>query len=221
MKKNYEEILQVITELEESKKCRCENWDVSLDGVNDKEEIEDIRKLKQECFIATADTFLGMDWNELILILSGLKFQCGFSQCFIGDNYKIENEVIYFNHENGLIIYADSYRGETVNSVKVYGEAKIFKGKLTEEQMQAMIGLSYRINVDGYMSFSFSGLQGLKFYLNRLLDLFECSNRWNNVQYLDFLNYTELKKSRLNYAPIIYYKLNNSVKELQDIISFK
>lgn len=162
------------------------------------------------------DPHFSTTWQNFIEIARAYGFKCSFCQKFMGTGI-IEEEIIFFHEEKGLILYAESFGGKSVNSAKVYGEVKIDE-ILTKEQRNALHGCSYGNNGNGTMHFDVDVQEGFHFHLDAISEAFQFSTSWTKVPFLWFLNYMDTKKKNFNYEKINHKKIKACTPEVQKII---
>ncbi len=177
-------------------------------------------KIKEKHLKKNEDTYFAISWKNFLEIAKKHNFKIGYSKNFIGtgwsDDGTVEEEVILFDDENGLIIYAESFDGTRVNNAKLYGEA-FTNGPIEEKHRRALNGSSHEYNENGTVSFDFDIREGFVFYLNKMLHTFEFSKTWTNVPFLWFLNYME-NKTEKDYEAINRRKIAESAPEVSKII---
>lgn len=162
-------------------------------------------------------------WQKFIEIAKSYGFKCGFCQKFTVTGWLNkkgieEEEIIFFHEEKGLILYAESLGGKSVNSAKVYGEVKINE-KLEENQYYALYGCSaYGRNRNGTMSIEVDVRQGFLSHLEAISKAFKFSTKWTKVPFLWFLNYMENEKDDFNYKKITEQKIKACTPEVRKII---
>lgn len=163
------------------------------------------------------DTYFGTTWLEFIEIVKAYGFTIGYCQKFTGTNSAEEEEILFFHEEKGLILHAESYNGEFVNSAEVYGEVKI-GDKLEENQWEALNGCSHGSNGNGTMAFTVDVRKGFRFHLDSLSEAFEFSKSWTKVPFMWFLNYMDTKIQNYDYKKITSKKIDACTPEVKKII---
>lgn len=141
------------------------------------------------------DTHFGITWQKFIEIAKAYGFECGFCEKFTGTAKKgvKEEEIIFFHKEKGLILYAESYCGNSVCGATVYGEVKN-KETFERKHWNVLNGCSYDCNPNGTISFEASAMQGLCSRLNAISEEFEFSTNWTKIPFLNFQNYMDSKE---------------------------
>ena len=161
------------------------------------------------------DTYFGISWGEFKGILDEEGFVCGYRKEFHGREH-IEEEVIYFHEAKGLIVFADSYRGKSINSAHLYGE--VYSKELTGDQWTVLQGFSMSSNGDGTISFSLDMREGFRNRLNDLSEVFEFSKTWSTEPFMWFMNYMETNKDSNRYRIVTKGKIEEALPGVKKII---
>lgn len=181
-----------------------------------------IGKRRDDCDVESiGDTHFGITWQDFIKIVKAYGFKCGFCQKFTGTGYSeecVEEEIIFFHEEKGLILYAESFGGDSVNSANVYGEVKLNDGKLEKSQWDALNGCSHSANENGTLCFHVDVRKGFRFHLDAISEAFEFSTSWSKVPFLWFLNYMDTEDKNYNYEKINKQKIAACTPEVRKII---
>lgn len=177
--------------------------------------------VKTEQLMRLGDTFFDITWQDLIKIVKEYGFKCGFCHKFTGTGFSdkkvIEEEVIFFHEEKGLILHATSIDGNKVCCATVYGEVKSNE-MLTAKQLDALKGCLYiRCNKNNTMSFLVDVQEAFKEHLNAISEAFGFSKSWTKVPFMYFLNYMEVLKN-YDYKKISMEKVAYSKPEVRKII---
>ena len=201
---------------------RHEEWDTKTDGVLALGLTMLMNKSKREHLESMGDTHSGITWQDFIGIVKAYGFKCGFRKKFMGTGWSDikdveEEEVIFFLEEKGLILYAESFGRDSINSAVVYGEVKT-NDELEENQWNALTGCSYGGNRNGTMSFDVDCREGLRFHLDAISEVFEFSKSWTRIPFLWFLNYMDTKDENYNYEKITKQKIDECSPEVRKII---
>lgn len=170
---------------------------------------------------AIGDTYFNITWVDFIEIVKAYGFKSGYRKKFAGSGWSgkevEEEEIIFFHEEKGLILYAESYDGKSVNSAKVYGEVKI-ADNLEAKQLEALNGCSHGSNGNGTIYFDVDVREGFCFHLNALSKAFEFSKIWSKPPFLWFLNYMETHVESSNYKEVSKQKIYACTPEVRKII---
>ena len=200
---------------------RHEDWDTKTDGMAALGLAMMANQRKAEYLESIGDTHFGITWIDFIEIVKAYGFKSGYCQKFTGTAWSgkgvEEKEIIFFHEEKGLILYAESYDGKSVNKANVYGEVKI-GDKLEKNQCEALNGCSYGGNKNGTMYFNVDVREGLRFHLDALSEAFEFSKSWSKVPFLWFLSYMDTENENYNYEKINKQKIDASTPEVRKII---
>lgn len=163
------------------------------------------------------DTDLLISWVDFIEIAKAYGFKSGYCHKFIGEFPKDtpieEEEIIFFNEEKGLILYAESFNNH-MNSAIIYGEVK----SKHKNSFDALNGCSFGSNKNGTIHFFVDVREGLRRHLDRLSDAFEFSKSWSETPFLWFLNYMDTKDENYNFKEITKKKIESSSPEVKHII---
>lgn len=190
------------------------------------EKNEEVMRIDQ---IATDETLAGShnevstDWEQFLKNVTDYGFELGYSRKFVGrtlenDPPMNDEEMIFFNKKNGMILYTQSYNGKSVNSAVVYCEVIEPKEWLPHDKWDVLWGCSSSHNGDGTISVSVDVRQGFKFFLDGLSNAFEFSKEWKNVPHLWFLNYMDTKVPGYDCTKITWEKIQKSSPEVKSII---
>lgn len=200
---------------------RHEEWDTETDGRAALGLVLAANQAKMEHLESIGDTHFGTTWQEFIEIAKAYGFKNGYCQKFTGNDWSdkcVEEEIIFFHEEKGLILHAESYGGESVNSAKVYGEVKTNDGNLEKKHWEALNGCSHGGNGNGTMYFEVDVREGFRFHLDALSEVFEFSKSWTKVPFLWLLNYMDTEDKNYNLEKINKQKINASTPEVSKII---
>lgn len=201
---------------------RHEEWDTETEKIGALEIIMATNKAKVELLKEMGDTYFGVTWDDFIKIVKDYGFKVGYSEKFTGihqwDDKRVEEEeVIFYNEDKGLILYAESYNGTSVNRADVYAEVK--RGEyITDEQREALNDCSHGVNEIGTMYVQVDGREGLRFHVDALSKAFELSKTWGTVPFLWFLNYMDIRDKNYDYTKINKRKLDACKAEVRKII---
>lgn len=177
------------------------------------------KKTQEKHIKSIADTKPGTTWQEFIEIAEAYGFKCGLRQNFTGNARQggVEEEIIFFHEEKGLILYACSYDQTCVNDAMVYGEVKIKEEKLSTKQLYAL----YRpyVNKNNTCSFSVQVVFGLFSHLNAISETCEFSKTWSTENTaMRFLNYMDVKVENYDREKINQQKIDACTLEVRKII---
>lgn len=201
---------------------RHEDWDLEIDSTTALGIALLTNAFKKDHLKSISDTHFNISWQDFIDIAKSYGFECSLRQKFTAKTFSNENveeeEIIFFHKEKGLILYAESYDGSSVNSAKIYGEVKVSGKKLEENQWDALSGCSYCGNENGTISFNIDVREGLIFHLDAVSEAFEFSKSWSNVQFLWFLNYMDTKKEDYSRKEINNQKIDACTPDVRKII---
>ena len=201
---------------------RHEDWDIETDGMAALGLAMLANQAKDEHLKSIGDTHFGMKLHDFVEIAKACGFKSGFCHKFTGTGWSDEGveeeEIIFFHEEKGLLLYAETFGGESVNDAHVFGEVKINGEKLTRRQFDALNGCSYGGNKNGTISFEVDVREGFRFHLDALSETFEFSKSWSKLPFLWFVNYMEKKVENYDYEKITMKKIDASTPEVHKII---
>lgn len=177
------------------------------------------KKTHEKHVKSIADTKPGTTWQEFIEIAEAYGFKCGLRQNFTGNARQggIEEEIIFFHEEKGLILYAHSYDQTCVNDAMVYGEVRIKEEELSAKQLHAL----YRpyVNENNTCSFSVQVVYGLFSHLDAISEVCEFSKTWSTKNTsLWLLNYMDVKVENHDREKINQHKIDVCTPEVRKII---
>ncbi|MBE5821974.1 MAG: hypothetical protein E7311_05260 [Clostridiales bacterium] len=129
-------------------------------------------------------------WQDFINWATVEGFKIGYTNNFeynlLGAK-SLEEEIIFFNEEKGLILYATSFRG-VVNSASLYGE---FHSESYPE-----LAFQFRTSEwkdDGTFIFELDATS-MQWLLRMISDQYVFSKKWKHKKFLWFVNYVETKE---------------------------
>ena len=165
------------------------------------------------------DTHYGMKWDDFKALL----VQKGFKQALVYDfkhDESIDEFIIYYHLEKGLIVKADSYYNkEKINDGTLYGEIQANDEESARTVWQWM-STGGCIDVEKLI---FETSQDVREGLFSKLDTLETAgkflNRWSNPKrFLWLLDFTEHKDESYDYKKITNEKIKRCPVEMQEII---
>lgn len=182
-------------------------------------------KSKEKCLKYNKDTYFQMSWEYFINLLKENNFSLAYENVFkynkYGDNAD-EKEVIYYNKEKGLVIYATSfYNCTSVNSGTLYGELQSFDTKEDREGAWKYVSTGgWRDFENRILETSHDIREGLFYKLNQLESHGKFLNKWTNKnRFLWFVNYIEEDEEGYNYKEITKNKIKQCPIEFQNILN--
>lgn len=187
-------------------------------------------KRKAEHLKSINDTYFSMSWEYFINLIKEYGFVEGLTYKFKHEYCKEiidEQAVIYYHPSKGLVIWAETYGGNSVNSGTLYGMIKNIEDwkTLSKSLNQCSHGSSAYYNSEGQMmqkeciDFSKDIREGLIYTLNNIESVTEFMPVWKDMKpFLWFVDYMESKEPGYNYKEITKSKIKRCPKELQDII---
>lgn len=174
---------------------------------------------KKDYLKSIGDTYWGMKWDEFKNLIKKHGFIPALEYDVKHDKY-IDEFIIYYHLNKGLIICADSYfNKEDVNGGTLYGEIQA-NSEEDREVIWKWISTGSCIDIEkGIYKTSHDVREGLFSKLNTLESVGEFLPKWTNKDsFLWFVDYTESKKENFDYKEITNNKIKMCPKEFQDII---
>ena len=153
-------------------------------------------------------------WTELIEWAKKEGFKVGYNNNFKGFFDKKEEEVIMYNEEKGLILYAESFDGN-VNHASIYGE--ITYDEDYEKSFPLGFLSSFCYEDEKTIVFELDYRRGLSL-INQIPDSCEFSKVWKNKRFLWFVNHMEKNKEGYDFEKINHDKIQASSPEVRKII---
>lgn len=185
-----------------------------------------MNQLKKQRLMELGDTHFDMFWDEFISIIKTYGFQEGLRYDIQHDDTYVDEAILYYHKEKGLIIWATSYLNKkVVNGGKLYGEIQV---KADIEPSNAYLQtLSYALSrcshaplneIQMGVHFSYDIREGLINTIERINQVVPFNSIWKQKQFLWFLDYQE-EKGNHDYEAINKEKINQSAIELQNIVA--
>ena len=134
---------------------------VYVDGKRKEARADSVTQEDATSYQATDETLAGShnevstDWEQFLKNVTDYGFELGYSRKFVGrtlenDPPMNDEEMIFFNKKNGMILYTQSYNGKSVNSAVVYCEVIEPKEWLPHDKWDVLWGCSSSHNGDGF-----------------------------------------------------------------------
>ncbi len=135
-------------------------------------------------------------WEAFLEEAKKAGLEVGFFENYSGDGLRkgdnhIKEEAIFFSRRKGIILYAYTFSGKTVNYAKLYGELQKQETKLTEEQKRALRMFNHWQNAKSILSFSMDARQGVMESIKTLDQAFGFHSHWSIKQEIQFVNIVE------------------------------
>jgi len=176
-------------------------------------------QVKENHLKSIGDTWFNMPWSEFKKKLEDYGFVLGL-QYDIKHDDQIDEVVIYYHKEKGLVIFADSYfNKKDVNGGELYGE---IRANSEQDKQDIWLNLS-----SGGMSHydnmvfetSHDVREGLFFKLSKLETSGKFLSQWlNKDRFLYFVDYVENKVEGYDYKKLTREKILKCPKKLQEIV---
>lgn len=137
-----------------------------------------------------------MKWTRFKETVQKYGFTIGYLRNFEGHGWSYnggltnEEEIIFYNRENGLVLYANSFGRTAINQAILYGEIDYtcsFNGK--QKTLIARCRTTQRSG--NVLSFSMEVGKGFEHYVTRLEESFNFCTPWSIEKELRFVNYME------------------------------
>ena len=151
-------------------------------------------------------------------------FKCGYTDIFAGDSTdsekRNEEEVVLFNEEKGLIIYAHTFCGKRMSKAVIYGQIPQSLQDMTAGQKNFFINHSICIksNKSG-IAFEMRVSKDFESFMKKLLEDFTFLPQWEDGITPDFLNYVERRGNSISRENIKKEKLSGCAPEIKRIIA--
>lgn len=220
MNKTTEDILRkdTIADTETQLGKHCKDFNRIEEGLALHNAIKD-REIKSNHLNSIGDTYWGMQWNEFktMLVAKGFKK----AMCYdIKHDKCIDEFIIYYHAEKGLIVTATSYYNkEKINSGILYGE---IQANDVESSRVIWRWLSTGGCIDSE-KLIFETSQDIREGLFSILETMESAgkflNRWSKTnRFLWLLDFTETEVNGYDYKKITNEKIKHCPVEMQKII---
>lgn len=153
-----------------------------------------------------------LTWDEFIEDVKVHGFETGFYE---GERGGFE-EQIFFNPQNGIIIYAFTYSGRSVNYAVAYGELKV-KGNEVEKGKAMKLFKHFQMS-DGVIAFSMEAK-----VLKELLSMrVQFALPWKVKQEMQLMNFDERQRlSPKDQIRRMREKIRECPREMKAIIGFR
>jgi hypothetical protein len=160
-------------------------------------------------------------WKEFIKKIEKEGFVKDYKYSYKGFffNQMTEDEiVIYCNEEKGLVLFAESYFNRNkINQIKVYGEIKAIKSKMTEVQMYASFHFKVREILKSTIMFNTENKVGLLTDLDIIAESFAFCTKWTKPFLPKFIGSEELMDKKLDFENLVLERIKEA-KKVADII---
>lgn len=183
------------------------------------------------------ETYLGMSWNDFLAVCSEWGFRVAYRQDYVhypgeeaiidGEKAIIDEEVILFNKQKGLLIYAVSFDQKAiVNSATLYGEASIKDGISIKEASRALWGCNPSPLIDDAdnaipITFHADIRKGFGATLSRIEEKWDFFPLWTDKhRFLWFLNQVENKGTCDDYEIIANLKISQMCPEARNMVGY-
>ncbi len=153
-----------------------------------------------------------LTWDAFMEDVKKHGFEIGFHE---GEKGGFE-ERVFFNSQNGIIIYAFTYSGRSANHAVAYGELKI-KGNEKETEKVMKLFKHFRMS-DGVIAFSLEAKR-----LEELLSMrVQFVSPWRVGQEMQLMNFDERQRLSSNeQSKRIKEKIRKCPREMRAIVGFR
>lgn len=161
-------------------------------------------------------------WEMFCQMMMEQGFRSGYEAKFtcpeIG-GFRPDTEAVFFNPDNGLVIYASSFGGEFLNQATMYGEIHLGQCGLLGEQ-KALLSLCERTDfwAEG-IAFSKEIRRGFNHYIKLFKESFRFHSPWTRKTEISLLNYADKNKKEKVVQMITATKRDMFSKELLYIMN--
>ena len=165
-----------------------------------------------------------MKWVRFKETVRQCGFQIGYLRKFIGHGWSynggktIEEEIIFYDRETGLVLYANSFGGTVMNQAVLCGEidcTTLFNSK----QKALMTHCSTMKRRENLLFFSMDVGKGFKHYVTKLKENFNFVTPWSVEEELLFVNYMEIENTNgVFWKDCTQKKLEQCNNELRTIM---
>jgi hypothetical protein len=176
-------------------------------------------QIKENHLKSIGDTYFNMSWSEFKNKLESYGFILGLKYDIVHED-NVDEVIIYYHKEKGLIIYADSYfNKKNINSGHLCGEIQA-NSKEDCNVIHNWMSTGGCINKDNLI---FETEQDVREGLFHKLSMLESAGKflpiWTNKnRFLWLVDYVENKVENYNYKKISHDKIMKCPKELQEIV---
>lgn len=177
---------------------------------------------KNDFFFSIGDTSFKMSWSDFKNKMFQYGFEIGLSYPLEtkGDEKTLEEAILLYHQEKGLIIWATSYCGrKSLNEGSCWGE--IETDDLQENKTGVWRWLSTGgLNEQGFWETSFDVREGFFHRLQKLESFGVFQKKWHNSdRHLWFLDWNEMGIENYDYKQITADKIAKASKEVGRIIN--
>lgn len=163
-------------------------------------------------------------WRECTKIILENGFEVGYKEEYAvkGLNGTIDEIVLYYHKEKGLVLFAESYRNKNfIDKLKLYGELNSATVDFTTEQMYASHYCSKTTPNKLTTSFYFDTKEELFGKLNKLEKNFEFCKKWTCFPPSFHFFISDETIQKLNFNKIRMERIMASKKEVREIMGLK
>jgi len=177
-------------------------------------------KAKREHLQSIGDTHFGTTWAELKTMLIDFGFIEGYSYPIEDPEEEQKNEAILWYHpDKGLILFATSYYGTSVNGGTCYGEIKAHAGDKNRDIIWEWLSTGGKIKDTDVWETSWDIREGMFHRIKMLESAGTFQKKWKNKdRFLWFVDWSESKPDDYDYKTISSKKLKKCPKAMRDII---
>lgn len=175
---------------------------------------------KENHLKSVGDTWFNMPWAEFKKKIEDYGFVLGLKYDIKHDKNEIDEVVIYYHKEKGLVLFADSYfNKKDVNGGKLYGEIQA-NSKEDRDIIWKWMSTGGCIDSDKLI---YETQQDVREGLFHKLSMLESAGKflpiWTNKnRFLWFVDYVEDDVKGYDYKKITHDKIMRCPKELQEIV---
>lgn len=150
-----------------------------------------------------------LDWQNFLMTAEEYGFKCGYTDLFKGHGIEkryalkenVEEEVVLYHLEKGLIIYAETFGGRKMGTASIYGQFSKQSRNMTVKQRLFFVEhiSSMKSSING-MAFEMKVPKNFREFMCRLLNDFEFLSPWKDGIMPYILNYIERADSSIDHS---------------------
>ena len=168
--------------------------------------------------------FYSVPWQKFLREAEKWGFKCGNTDIFDAQTGNIskkvtEEEVLLFNLETGLIIYAQSVAGKKMGPTILYGQLEGNFHDMTQTQHDLFQENVSSIKTGkGTIAFSMVVPRNFDDFMSKLLHNFTFLRHWRNGIIPNLLNYIQKKDGSVDHRSLNAEKLRQCSEDIKSII---
>ena len=170
-------------------------------------------------FLLSNDSYISICWEDFDEIVTDYGFKQGYFHEFRGEDSALEKEALYYLEDKGLIVYAFTKGGISVDAANLYGEICNAPYDFMLSHHQHLKGCwHFYHSQPKTIEFFIDIREGFKLKTDTIITNFELNPNWKSHQLFSFLNYWELETKPQDILQVTAFNKVKLNKHLYDIV---